>query len=170
MIKLTPIAVFIDGSPWHYDEWNENNKEDKRKEWLHQKEAYLWAAYHFPELMIFHPINEGDVKVQYRDKLLSCGLVPGVSDLVVLKVSGVHPFACFELKRATKTLASPVSAEQKKWLRRCRADGGYSAVCYGAKAFKQALCHYLGLTLCPDGHNILEHQQQKEYRNDRAKI
>lgn len=152
MTEIIPHCVaFGDARYW---EWNENNKADKRKESTIQQECYLWAEHWFPDLMIFHPVNEGAIPAQYRDKLLKSGMVPGVSDLVVLKVSGDHPFACFELKRSTKTMAAAFTKEQKDWLRRCDKEGGYAAVCYGAKAFKQALCHYLGFTLYPDGYTV----------------
>lgn len=118
---------------------------DKRKEQMHQIDSWAYLSYHYPDAPAFHPVNEGLIPVQYRTKLVQEGLVSGVSDVVILLPKGEYPYACIELKRATKTLASPVSDEQGGWLRKCRAVGGFSAVCYGFESFKLAISYYMSL-------------------------
>lgn len=116
-----------------------------RKEHGEQVDAFGFAKATDPDMVIFHPVNEGMIPVQYRQKLIESGLLKGISDLVLLEPRGNYHGALFEMKRLTKTAASPVSTDQKDVLRRARAKGYFTCVCYGADQFEKALQYYLEL-------------------------
>ncbi|WCD42794.1 hypothetical protein KQCUZIGB_CDS0040 [Pectobacterium phage Ymer] len=127
---------------------------DRRIEDFHQIDSWSWLKYNYPNIPAFHVANESDVPVQYRNKLRQKGLVPGVSDMIIMSPSHslFYPNASIELKRATKSLSSPVSDDQEDWLMRCAENGSFSCVCYGVKSFRAAMSWYLtGVYL--DGYN-----------------
>jgi hypothetical protein len=83
----------------------------------------------------FHAANESNVPVQYRKKLSDLGVVPGVSDLVIVWPTRAHwlpdvigdvcyPGAALEIKAPKGRL----SAAQRGWLR-LWADAGFATAC-----------------------------------------
>ena len=127
-----------------YLEFYEPDPNDTRTESPHQIEAYSHVTTRHPMWLSWHTKGEG--KKAWATALLDQqeGLLKGVSDLVMLiGFQGCkYPFAAIEMKRVNKSgkgKASPVSKEQKAFLRRVREMGGFSAVCYGSEQFKLAI-------------------------------
>ena len=120
---------------------------DKRKETMHQMDAAAWITYWYPGLYWFHPVNENALPggKQYFNQQKEKGLRKGVVDIVILNrgING-EPFGVIELKRATKTLSSPVSKEQWECLNSADEQGAFSAVAYGYKSAKLAIVDMLG--------------------------
>lgn len=144
-MKFNP-PPFMTASDRGYFEVYAMDKTDKRKESLHQIDCASHWRYHWKDVAICHVVNEGaDLPVQYRNKLKALGLEKGASDIQVNHRShcGRFGFAAVELKRATKTLASPVSDEQSLWLTRSINGGGIGVVCYGWKSFMIFMHWYL---------------------------
>lgn len=115
-----------------------------RKEHGEQVDAISYTRFNHPGVIVFHVPNEGNVPVQYREKLIEAGLLKGVSDNVILVARGGYHGALIELKRATKSKSS-VSPEQVEFLRACRKEGYFTAVAFGALAYQKALDYYLAL-------------------------
>lgn len=127
-----------------YVEWYFADKEDKRKETPHMISCASWMKCHHPAIPFCHVPNEGNIPVQYRDQLLRSGMKKGCSDFLLLAPRHGFNYAAVELKRATKTLSTPVSKEQQEWLAACRAEGACAVVCYGYKSFLEFVKWYLG--------------------------
>lgn len=122
------------------------DKSDKRKEHVHQQDCAAHWRHNWPDVAICHIVNEAaDLPEHYRKKLRLMGLEKGASDIQVNHRShcGTFGFAAVELKRSTKTLASPVSEEQEAWLTRSIAGGGCGVVCYGWRSFMIFMRWYL---------------------------
>ncbi|QIN98187.1 VRR-NUC domain-containing protein [Salmonella phage slyngel] len=122
-----------------YLEFYERDPTDTLKEESHQIGAFQWLTYAYPELLAWHTKNEGDKGIATAMMDQQAGLVKGVSDFIILiGLKGRYPFAAIEMKRVNKSgkgKASPVSKEQKAFLRRVRELGGFAAVTYGYKQF-----------------------------------
>lgn len=126
-----------------YLEFYERDPTDTLKEESHQIGAFQWVTYAHPELLAWHTKNEGDKGIVTAMMDQQAGLVKGVSDFIILiGLKGRYPFAAIEMKRVNKSgkgKASPVSKEQKAFLRRVRELGGFAAVTYGYKQFMIAV-------------------------------
>ena len=108
-------------------------------------DCVAWVRYHYPEhaKLILHPVNESKVPAQYRGKLSKMGLLPGVSDLILLYPATGHPYAMFELKRRDRT-KSRLSTTQRGTLMAGDNVGAFASVCYGFDQFKIAFAKYIG--------------------------
>jgi hypothetical protein len=107
-------------------------------------DCVAWVRHHHPEhaRLMHHPANESMVRVQYRAKLSKMGLLPGVSDLILLYPASGHPYAMFELKRRDRT-KSRLSKAQRAVLTAADGVGAFASVCYGFEEFKQAFIEYI---------------------------
>lgn len=130
-----------------YLEFYERDPSDTRKEDTHQIECVSFLRVRHPELLFWHTVNEGEKTITAAMRDDQAGLLKGVSDFVILiGLSGLHPFAAIELKRVNKSgkgKASPVSGKQKEFLRKVRERGGFAAVAYGSAQFKLAIAEML---------------------------
>lgn len=97
-----------------------------------------WVRYNYPQIIYWHTVNEGKKSMCAARKDAAKGLLKGVSDCLFLipeSLRGSYPFGAIELKRAGKTQASPVSNDQKAFLKSVRESGGFAAVAYGREGF-----------------------------------
>lgn len=129
-----------------YLEFYEPDKIDTWLEDAHQISCVSWMRYHHPELLFWHTVNEGRKHIHAALRDEQAGLIKGVSDFVILiglsNPGGKYQFAAIELKRTNKSgkgKASPVSDDQKSFLKRVRDLGGFAAVAYGKEQFKLAI-------------------------------
>lgn len=100
-----------------------------------------WVKYHYPQIIYWHTVNEGKKSMCAARKDAAKGLLKGVSDCLFLipeSLRGGYPFGAIEIKRAGKTQASPVSEDQKAFLKSVRESGGFGAVAYGREGFLAA--------------------------------
>lgn len=143
---VAELPCFIKMTERGYLEVYAMDKGDKRKEYLHQIDSASHWRVKWPDVAICHIVNEGSkLPAQYRKKLREMGLEKGASDIQVNHRShcGRFGFAAVELKRSTKTLASEVSDEQERWLKKSITGGGIGVVCYGWKSFMIFMRWYL---------------------------
>lgn len=125
-----------------YLEFYERDPSCTLKEDAHQINCVAWLRHNYQSLLFWHTVNEGKKSMTSALRDEQAGLLKGVSDFVILIGSSKYPFAAIELKRTNKSgkgKASPVSDEQKEFLRNVRDRGGFSAVCYGFEQFKLAI-------------------------------
>lgn len=126
-----------------YLEFYERDPRDTRKEDSHQVDCVAWLRHHYPHILFWHTVNEGQKTITSALRDEQAGLRKGVSDFVILiGINSRYPFAAIELKRVNKSgkgKASPVSDEQKVFLRDVRQRGGFAAVAYGFKQFQEAI-------------------------------
>ena len=123
---------------WIY--FDDAAKGDCRLEVSEQIDSMAWLKEFYPDArkLTFHVPNESDSKPQHRASLQQQGVTSGVSDTITLW----GPGAAFEMKRVVKS-KSPVSKEQREFLKNAVAQKKFAALCYGASAFKQAWVDYL---------------------------
>ncbi|UGO52273.1 putative VRR-NUC domain-containing protein [Escherichia phage vB_EcoD_Poky] len=130
-----------------YLEFYERDPTDTRREVNHQIDSFQWLSYAHPYLLAWHTVNENEKSKATAMIDQQSGLVKGVSDFIILiGLNGKYPFAAIEIKRVNKSgkgKASPVSDEQKAFLRRVRSLGGFAAVAYGFNQFKLAIEYML---------------------------
>lgn len=130
-----------------YLEYYEPDPSDTRKEDSHQVDCASWTKYHLPDLMYWHTVNEGKKTMVSALRDEQSGLLKGVSDNVFFNgIDYLFPFGAIELKRVNKSgkgKASPVSKEQRDFLRRTRERGGFAAVAYGFEQYKLAVMDML---------------------------
>lgn len=130
-----------------YLEFYSPDPTDLRKEDIHQVDCVAWVKYFHPELLFWHSVNEGKKHIASALRDEQAGLLKGVSDFVILIGAGAkYPFAAIELKRTNKSgkgKASPVSEEQRNFLRGVRSRGGFAAVAYGKAQFEMAIAEML---------------------------
>ena len=126
-----------------YLEFYERDPSDTRKEDSHQVDCVAWLRHHYPHILFWHTVNEGQKTITSALRDEQAGLRRGVSDFIILiGINSRYPFAAIELKRTNKSgkgKASPVSAEQRVFLRDVRQRGGFAAVAYGFEQFKIAI-------------------------------
>ena len=126
-----------------YLEFYERDPSDTRKEDSHQVDCVAWLRHHYPHILFWHTVNEGQKTITSALRDEQAGLRKGVSDFIILiGINSRYPFASIELKRTNKSgkgKASPVSAEQRVFLRDVRQRGGFAAVAYGFEQFKIAI-------------------------------
>lgn len=126
-----------------YLEFYERDPSDTRKEDSHQVDCVAWLRHHYPHILFWHTVNEGQKTITSALRDEQAGLRKGVSDFIILiGINSRYPFAAIELKRTNKSgkgKASPVSAEQRAFLRDVRQRGGFAAVAYGFEQFKIAI-------------------------------
>lgn len=131
----------------YYFEYYERDPSCTLKEETHQVSCVAWLKYNYPNLLFWHTVNEGKKSITSALRDEQAGLLKGVSDFVILigdpaYTDKPYPFAAIELKRTNKSgkgAASPVSKEQKEFLKNVRDRGGFAAVCYGFEQFKLAI-------------------------------
>jgi hypothetical protein len=130
-----------------YIEFYEPDKGDTYKEQKHQIDSVTFLNVRHPNLLYWHTVNEGLKHIHSALVDAQTGLLKGVSDFVFLiGFSSKYPFGAIELKRVNKSgkgKASPVSAEQREFLRKVRELGGFSAVAYGSEQLKIAVAEML---------------------------
>lgn len=127
-----------------YLEFYESDKDSTQVEDWHQVVSVDWVKYNHPELLFWHTVNEGKKTITAATRDAQAGLLKGVSDFSIVLPNGM--FAAIELKRTNKSgkgKASPVSDEQKEFLRAVRDRGGFAAVAYGFEQFKLAIEYIL---------------------------
>lgn len=130
-----------------YLEFYDRNPSDTRKEVVHQIESTSFLKVRHPDLLFWHSVNENEKSKATAMIDQQSGLLKGVSDFVFLiGFNHRYPFAAIELKRVNKSgkgKASPVSDEQKAFLRKVRERGGFAAVAYGVEQLKLAVAEML---------------------------
>lgn len=127
-----------------YLEFYEREPNSLQVEDWHQVVSVGWVRYNHPELLFWHTVNEGKKTITAAIRDEQAGLLKGVSDFSIVLPNGM--FAAIELKRANKSgkgKASPVSDEQKAFLRSVRDRGGFAIVAYGFEQFKLAIEYIL---------------------------
>lgn len=100
-----------------------------------------WIKYNYPEMVFFHVVNENKKTMWQATRDKDKGLLKGVSDCIFMipeKHRGKYSFGAIELKRASKSLATAVSKDQKAFLKSVRESGGFAAVAYGREGFLAA--------------------------------
>lgn len=117
-------------------------------EYIEQIDAMSWIRFEYPQYssLCFHPINEGEISVQYRQKLIKCGLTAGIADMVILIPAGGYPYAVIEIKRQDRT-RSRLSEAQRLHLNAAAELGAFAAVAYGADQFKKCCLEYFTAAL-----------------------
>ncbi|MGL6296499.1 MAG: hypothetical protein ACRC3K_08845 [Plesiomonas sp.] len=113
------------------------------KERVEQVNCISWLRYHYPEYFVFHPVNESDIPVNKRVSLKQEGLLSGVPDIVCLTPAGGYRYGLFEIKRSSKSDATPVSENQAKALNMAANNLAFACVCYGFEEFKKAWADYI---------------------------
>lgn len=133
MIDLGYCIEFYDGPT--------GKRGSSPKEHVVQVDAIAHTRYHHPGKIVFHAVNEGDIKVQYRQKLIEAGMLAGIPDVLILYPSGIWHGAAIELKRENKS-DSKVSDNQKQVLQDLRDAGYFTALAWGFEQYKKALQYY----------------------------
>lgn len=85
-----------------------------------------------PNVLAFHPCNEGQRTPWEAERLTEIGLVPGVADLVL-----VHNGKAFFVE--AKAPGGKLSPAQERFAEDVRAAGAEFAVCYDLDDLKNAL-------------------------------
>jgi hypothetical protein len=112
---------------------NQTQLKNCQSEDVEQMQFTFDLRYNYPDLLYLHPVNEGNIPVNYRDKLLKKGLLPGASDIIILKPNKHFSYLVIELKRQCVS-KSKISQNQKEFLESVKNQGGFACVAYGASA------------------------------------
>lgn len=106
-----------------------------------QEACVNWFRYQYPQYreLLFAVPNGG-----WRNKTVAAilkaeGVVPGVSDLILLKSNGQYHSLCIEMK----TPVGRQSERQKAWQRQAEAEGNKYVVCHSFEAFMNTVNNYL---------------------------
>lgn len=122
---------------------NEKELKDCPVEDVEQMQFTADLKYNYPELLYFHPVNEGAIPVQYRVKQARKGLLKGASDIIILTPNRHYHYLVIELKRQNVRKSTPPSKEQIKFLDRAKLNGAFACVAYGSKAAIYVIEQYL---------------------------
>ena len=87
-----------------YLEFYERDPSDTRKEDSHQVDCVAWLRHHYPQLLFWHTVNEGNKTITSALRDEQAGLRKGVSDFVILigdpsAVDMPYPFESVEVSR-----------------------------------------------------------------------
>ena len=126
---------------------NEKELKDCPIEDVEQMQFTADLKYNYPELLYFHPVNEGAIPVHYRVKQTRKGLLKGASDIIILSPSNHYNYLVIELKRQNVRKSTPPSKEQAAFLNNAKENGGFACVAYGAKAAMFVVEQYAGNNL-----------------------
>lgn len=94
--------------------------------------------------LVWHTVNEGMAKPQYRHAMAVAGMVSGVADVISVYPGAKHSSCAIELKRAVRS-KSTIIKDQKEFIKAHEAAGGFAVVAYGAYAGWHAWLGYLGI-------------------------
>lgn len=119
--------------------------------------SYLKSIYPALKACTFHATNEGKVHVNYRQKQLRRGLLPGVWDIFCMKPSRGYHGLWIEMKRGSNKLRY----SQEKFLRQIQINNYAYAVCYSCNEALGRLFQYLG----KEGHGINWSISKKGFSN-----
>ena len=109
-----------------------------------QKEAVRWLRKTYPALLFYYVPNERRLKTEYRSSLRAMGLLPGVSDLVIVKAChGYHGFFS-EVKNPNSHRKQ--SAEQVIFQRRVEHEGYFYHWWDDLEQFQSQVQTYLNST------------------------
>lgn len=119
-----------------------------------QSAFFRWlefAAHQAPPLALcYHVPNGGSRDRREAARLKAQGVRAGVPDLCLPVPRGEWHGLYIEMKVDGN---APTKA-QKRWLSALRAQGYYTAVCYGWLAARAAVCDYMGLYFGRDIHEL----------------
>ena len=116
-----------------------------------QSECVRWFSYQYPKLkkLLFHVPNGGkrQSKINKQGKRYSpeakkmklMGVVPGVSDLILLVSRKGYGSLCLEMK----TKSGDQSPSQKEWMKETTAAGNKYALCRSFDEFEKTIKDYL---------------------------
>ena len=127
--------------------YDSNYRGECRREEYEQIDCASWLQYNHPERwpLIWHVPNELTVDkkkpgwAQHLAKRQKMGVKNGVSDIIDFGVIR----GAFELKRLSKKDSSPVTKDQRAFLKSVDESGGFAAIVYGYEQFKLAYADYL---------------------------
>ncbi|MGL5395973.1 MAG: hypothetical protein ACRDBQ_11975 [Shewanella sp.] len=94
--------------------------------------------------LVWHTVNEGMAKPQYRHAMAVAGMVSGVADIISVYPGEKRASCSIELKRAMRS-KSTTSQDQKDFLISHEESEGFAVVAYGAYAGWHAWLDYLGI-------------------------
>ncbi|MGL4751004.1 MAG: hypothetical protein ACRCXB_01090 [Aeromonadaceae bacterium] len=94
--------------------------------------------------LVWHTVNEGMAKPQYRHAMAVAGMLPGIADIISIHPGYDYASCSIELKRSARS-KSTISEGQKKFLKAHETAGGFSVVAFGAYAGWHAWLDYLGI-------------------------
>ena len=106
-----------------------------------QKACVKWFRYQHPELqlLLFSVPNGGSRNAIEASRLKSEGVVPGVSDLILLVPNNEHHSLCIEMK----TEKGRQSELQKQWQSESEKVGNRYVVCRSFEDFVTEVENYL---------------------------
>lgn len=106
---------------------------------------WMWMEYRFPDALWFHSPNETrNPTPQYLESRRRKGVLPGVSDVVILTPGLKWYKATIEVKRHDTSL-SKWQHGQIPFLNRSAESGSFAAVAGGLEQLKIATLFYFGL-------------------------
>lgn len=94
--------------------------------------------------LVWHTVNEGMAKPQYRHAMAVAGMVSGVADIISVYPGEKSASCSIELKRAMRS-KSTISQDQRDFLIPHEEAEGFAVVAYGAYAGWHAWLDYLGI-------------------------
>lgn len=130
---------------------NEQRKKPKREvghpEADLQKACVDWFRRQYPKhwRMLFAVPNGGSRNKAEAVSLLGQGVVPGVSDLILLEARGGYGALCIELKTTRK--GSKQSDKQEAWQRDAESFGNKYVVVRTFEEFEKAVNDYMSMPL-----------------------
>ncbi|WRQ11973.1 hypothetical protein vBSlqSZDD2_62 [Serratia phage vB_SlqS_ZDD2] len=142
--EIIPWAEARATARYHWIELENDYRKrgDSPVEDTEQQDAFQWADYNYPQVKIWHTVNEGDMKPQYRQKKQRHGLMAGVSDLLAFTELSKYKLGAFEIKRQARR-DSKLDRRQHDYLNYVADNGGFAALCFGAPAFQVAYKSFL---------------------------
>ena len=111
-------------------------------ECVEQLNFVSWLRFNYPHIIAFHPVNESDIPDHKRKSLISEGMLPGASDIIILHQTEFNPFCVIEMKRQNIRKSS-ISQDQINFLVNSASVGGFAAVACGSESAKQAFLDFI---------------------------
>lgn len=127
--------------------YDSNYRGECRQEWAEQIDCMGWLEFNHPDRwpLCFHVPNEVTIDkrkpgwAQHLAKRQKMGVKNGVSDIIDFGIVR----GAFELKRLDRQQSTPVTKDQRAFLKATDDSGGFAAICYGFDQFKLAYADYL---------------------------
>lgn len=106
-----------------------------------QSECVRWFRYQYPKYkkLLFHVPNGGKRSKVTAQIFKAMGVVPGVSDLILLVSRHGYGSLCIEMK----TPSGDQSPSQKEWMKETTAAGNKYSVCRSFDEFEKTVNDYL---------------------------
>ena len=147
VLQLWSVKEYRKGNQNPDQKMNKKSNTPQHKESSLQQACVYWFTLQYPghRGLLFAVPNGGFRIAREAARLYAEGVVPGVSDLILLESRGPYGSLCIEMKTTDKS--SRQSDRQKEWQHKAELMGNRYVICRTLDEFRAIVDEYMALPL-----------------------